>query len=88
MVLRLLLEGLMGNESTEIIACWCGAKGTYEELFDESGLEEGCGGTGSINCFCGGDQCVCHHHGDLECFGCEDCQEDEEDGWLEEEDEP
>lgn len=64
----------MGDEKSEIITCWCGARGTYEEFFDVSGLEEGCGGTGSVNCFCGGDQCVCHHHGELECDGCEDCE--------------
>ena len=55
--------------------CWCGAQGTYEELFDESGLEDCCAGTGSLNCFCGGDQCVCHFHGQTECNGCEDCED-------------
>lgn len=53
--------------------CWCGAVGTYKELFDDSGLEEVCGGLGILNCFCGGDQCVCHHHGEAPCGGCEYC---------------
>lgn len=53
--------------------CWCGAQGTYEDLFAPECLEYGCGGTGSLNCFCGGDQCVCHFHGETECTGCEDC---------------
>jgi hypothetical protein len=72
----------------QVITCWCGAQGTYEELFDESGLEDGCNGTGSVNCFCGGDQCVCHFHGETECPGCKDCEwgEDEWDDDYDEED--
>lgn len=58
----------------DVIECWCGAKGTAAELFDDSGLDEGCGGTGSLQCLCGGDFCVCHHHGEIECDGCEDCE--------------
>jgi hypothetical protein len=61
----------------EIIECWCGAKGTREQLFDASGLEYGCGGTGVLHCFCGGDLCVCHFHGESECPGCEDCEGDD-----------
>lgn len=62
-----------------IIECWCGARGTYEELFDASGLPPGgCGGLGFVQCECGGDMCVCHHHGEVECDGCEDCDSDEE----------
>ncbi len=57
----------------EIITCWCGVSGTYEELFDDSGLDESCCGQGMVNCTCGGDFCVCHHHGETECPGCEDC---------------
>ena len=62
----------------EIIQCWCGAKGTYAELFDDSGKENGCGGTGIVRCECGGDFCVCHHHGEVECYGCEDCDRGED----------
>ncbi len=57
----------------EIITCWCGESGTYDELFDESGIDDSCGGTGTLQCICGGDFCVCHHHGEIECPGCEDC---------------
>lgn len=57
--------------------CWCGAKGKYSELCDASGLERGgCGGLGMLNCFCGGDLCVCHHHGEVECPGCDECEDD------------
>lgn len=48
--------------------CWCGAKDPY--FAPVSGE---CGDTGSINCYCGGDQCVCHNHGEVECLGCPDC---------------
>ncbi|KKN41849.1 hypothetical protein LCGC14_0719090 [marine sediment metagenome] len=67
------------------IECWCGATGTYDKLFDASGLPpypQGCGGSGMLICECGGDQCVCHHHGEVECPGCEDCDDpDEMFGW-------
>lgn len=66
----------------EIITCWCGEKGTYDELFDDIGLDEGCGGSGFVYCYCGGDLCVCHHHGqEVECPGCEDCVPDDEDDY-------
>jgi hypothetical protein len=60
------------------IRCWCGVEGTYEELFDDACLDRSCGGTGELSCECGGDQCVCHHHGATECPGCEDCLDEEE----------
>lgn len=67
-------------EDDEEITCWCGAKGTYDELFDASGLDSSCGGSGYVDCYCGGDQCVCHHHGqEQECPGCDDCDFDDED---------
>lgn len=60
----------------EIITCWCGVKGKYDELFDDECYDRGCGGTGTLYCECGGDICVCHHHGqDIECPGCGDCQD-------------
>jgi hypothetical protein len=59
--------------------CWCGAVGDYDDLCDPDGLEEACGGSGYLNCYCGGDLCVCHHHGGIECDGCEDCDLDEDD---------
>jgi hypothetical protein len=61
------------DDGEEIIQCWCGARGTCDELFDEAGLDDSCGGTGCLQCLCGGDLCVCHHHGEMECPGCEDC---------------
>jgi len=65
----------------EIIQCWCGARGTFDELFGE--LDQGCGGTGHVYCYCGGDICVCHYHGqEQECPGCDECPErDGEDGF-------
>ena len=65
-------------EDEEIITCWCGEKGTYDELFSDP--DEGCGGTGFVYCHCGGDLCVCHHHGqEIECPGCDDCPEGPDD---------
>lgn len=60
-----------------IINCWCGATGYYEDLFDEDLYDESCGGGGVLYCFCGGDLCVCHHHGETECPGCDDCDRNE-----------
>lgn len=65
----------------EEIECWCGAKGKPSELFDDSGLPRTCGGMGVLNCECGGDLCVCHHHGEVDCYGCEDCEGDDDDEW-------
>ena len=65
--------------SDEIIHCWCGAEGTYDELFDDTGLPDTCGGLGTLYCECGGDFCVCHHHGEVECDGCPDCRDEEDD---------
>lgn len=73
----------------DIITCWCGAQGTYDELFDESGIDHSCAGTGYLQCFCGGDFCVCHHHGETECPGCDDCDfgdDDDDDYDLDERD--
>ena len=55
--------------------CWCGATDGW---FSEAGLEETCGDSGVLNCFCGGDLCVCHNHGEVECPGCEECGGDDE----------
>lgn len=67
---------------TDIIECWCGAKGTYEELFDDDFLDDGCSGTGMLQCYCGGDLCVCHNHGETDCPGCPDCEpEFDDDDW-------
>ncbi len=61
------------------IECWCGAVGTFSELFDSEVFEQSCGGSGYLRCECGGDFCVCHHHGEVECYGCEDCDCDFDD---------
>ncbi len=61
------------------ITCWCGAVGTVDELCCFEDAMRGCGGTGMIECLCGGDFCVCHHHGCFECDGCEECSELEDD---------
>ena len=77
----------MGQETENVddglIHCWCGAIGTFEELFDMSGLASTCGGSGTLDCECGGDNlCVCHLHGGVDCDGCEDCRcNDDHDEW-------
>ena len=38
-----------------LIRCWCGAVGTVSELFDSGVYEQSCGGSGFLNCECGGD---------------------------------
>ena len=40
---------------------------------DPDDLEDGCGGTGILHCFCGGDFCACGDD-EVECPGCEDCE--------------
>lgn len=62
-----------------LVTCWCGARGTVEELFASSCLDRTCGGSGVLYCDCGGDSCFCHFHGSTECDGCRDCEHDEED---------
>lgn len=63
----------------EVITCWCGETGTADELFDDAVYDQDCGGSGVLYCECGGDQCVCHHHGqDVECPGCRDCLPDDD----------
>ena len=54
--------------------CWCGVKNPYY-----APVHGTCGGTGSVDCYCGGDLCVCHNHGEVECLGCEECQQDNDD---------
>lgn len=63
---------------TELVTCWCGAIGTYDQLFFDDGLDRRCGGTGVLDRHCGGDLCVCHNHGEAECYGCPDCEGDDE----------
>lgn len=37
-------------------------------------MDRTCGGTGYLNCYCGGDFCICGNFGEAECPGCEDCE--------------
>lgn len=70
-------------EDTGEITCWCGAHGTYEQLFSgiSDGLNARCHGTGMLDCHCGGDLCVCHNHGEVECDGCPDCEDFDDEGY-------
>lgn len=52
--------------------CWCGTENPYYAPVPA----ETCGGTGGTECYCGGDQCVCHNHGWMQCAGCLDCIQD------------
>ncbi len=54
--------------------CWCGVDAPYFAPIDAT-----CGGLGTIYCECGGDQCVCHWHGEIDCDGCDDCVEADDD---------
>lgn len=57
--------------------CWCGAENPYCADV-EDGLDETCGGSGVLHCYCGGDLCVCHNHGEVQCDGCPDCDFDDD----------
>lgn len=48
--------------------CWCGEANPYC-----APLHGGCDGTGASECLCGGDLCICHNHGTVECDGCPEC---------------
>ena len=65
--------------------CWCGEKDAYCAEINDT-----CGGTGMLTCLCGGDFCVCHNHGEVECLGCPDCRSDDDDeaGFDEGDDDP
>lgn len=65
-------DGLADNDCDDVTPCWCGES---NPLFDDEGLDATCGGSGTLICHCGGDLCVCHHHGETECPGCEHCTE-------------
>ncbi len=66
---RARVQALDILEGSDPDVCWCGVKNPYF-----APVAGGCGGTGSVNCYCGGDQCVCHNHGEIECPGCWDCE--------------
>lgn len=52
--------------------CWCGEPRPYFET-SPALMSSSCAGTGELDCLCGGDQCVCHNHGTIECDGCGAC---------------
>lgn len=72
-------EEVEAPDDDEIIKCWCGAEGTYDQLFDDDFADQTCGGLGELYCYCGGDLCVCHNHGATDCPGCADCEPDDDD---------
>jgi hypothetical protein len=59
--------------------CHCGAQNGWRSTVD---LDDDCGGTGVLYCWCGGDLCVCHNHGETPCFGCEECEGDDDDDYC------
>lgn len=52
------------------VPCWCGEKNPHRERV----VADGCNGLGTLLCLCGGDFCICHHHGEVECPGCDACE--------------
>lgn len=69
-----------GIEEDDNPPCWCGVE---NPLYSDD-LESMCGGSGFLSCECGGDFCVCHWHGGVDCDGCGDCREfddDDDDDW-------
>lgn len=64
---------ILTNEMKDV-PCWCGETKPYY-----APIRRGCGGHGYVTCICGGDFCVCHNHGEVECLGCKDCESDDED---------
>ena len=63
----------MPRRAAKVMPCWCGETNPYY-----APLPGRCGGSGTLDCLCGGDFCVCHNHGEVECFGCPDCEGDDE----------
>lgn len=68
---RVEIEGYTGR-------CWCGE---HRAWFSLELLNAGCRGSGELRCYCGGDFCACHNHGSVECEGCRDCEEGDDDDW-------
>jgi hypothetical protein len=59
-----------------VVKCWCGVEGPASEMFRVEDLDPECGGWGDRVCRCGGDSCVCHHHGSAKCDGCSECADE------------
>lgn len=66
--------------SESLKKCWCGVENPYY-----APLPHHCDGSGIIYCYCGGDMCVCHWHGEVECAGCDLCNAHDEDAHYENE---
>jgi hypothetical protein len=62
------------GETEKNTPCWCGEPNPYY-----APVPSRCDGHGYNNCLCGGDFCVCHNHGEVECFGCPDCEISDDD---------
>lgn len=69
-------RAIVEDEEGHTGRCWC--NGRRDNWFSEDYLDPDCGGMGVLHCYCGGDQCVCHWHGEVACFGCPDCEETED----------
>lgn len=64
---------LVDDIDDQPFACWCGKMITEADC---ERLTGGCGGLGTLHCDCGGDSiCVCHNHYEVECPGCEYCDD-------------
>ena len=74
-------DGGLVSERDDV--CWCGVSRPW---FSTDDLDPTCAGTGALQCYCGGDQCICHWHGEIDCDGCPDCEIDDlpdfYEGWL------
>lgn len=83
------VEDWIDLRSAGAYRCWCGDEVDAEEqralTAEQLSYRTGCAGLGFYRCLCGGDFCVCHNHGDIECPGCRDCRDPEElEDWEEE----
>ena len=48
-----------------------GDLGAWDIPDSESGWCDACSGTGEVDCYCGGDLCVCANHGTMPCPHCD-----------------
>lgn len=51
---------------------FCGLAQIDHNHGDDDQWCETCHNTGSINCYCGGDLCICENHGEMPCPSCRD----------------
>lgn len=69
----------------EEFRCWCGEEGPLSAMCDFAVYEQECSGSGVLYCECGGEFCVCHNHGEVECPGCSQCLPEDGGDWDEDE---